>query len=89
MLVLKYHDSNCKYKSILTTIDKAINSSIELCSKKKLIEDFIKEINASINVDKDWQEFIKSKKNRTCQLSSVIIVDEKLKPEETQKFINN
>lgn len=28
MLVAKYHESNCKDKSILTTIDKTINSSI-------------------------------------------------------------
>lgn len=86
MLVLKYHDSNCKDKNILTTIDKAINSSIELRSKKKLIEDFIEEINASSNVDKDWHEFIKKQKEHDL---SVIIADEKLKPEETKKFINN
>jgi len=41
MLVAKYKDSNCKDKDILTTIDKAINSSIELRSKKDLIERFI------------------------------------------------
>ena len=41
MLVDKYKDSNCKDKDILTTIDKAINSSIELRSKKDLIERFI------------------------------------------------
>lgn len=36
MLVAKYQQSNCKDKTILTTIDKAINSSIELRSKKEL-----------------------------------------------------
>jgi hypothetical protein len=30
MLVEKYKDSNCKDKNILTVIDKAIGSSIEL-----------------------------------------------------------
>lgn len=28
MLVAKYHDSNCKDKNILVTIDKAINSTV-------------------------------------------------------------
>ena len=29
MLVMKYHESNCKDKSILGTIDRAIDSSIQ------------------------------------------------------------
>ncbi len=86
MLVAKYHQSNCKDKSILTTIDKTINSSIELRSKKELIHGFIARINATTDVDKDWQEFIKKQKGQDL---SVIIVDEKLKSEETEKFINN
>jgi len=86
MLVAKYHQSNCKDKNILTTIDKTINSSMELRSKKELIEGFIAEINAATDVDKDWHEFIKKQKVDDL---SIIIADEKLKPEETQKFINN
>ncbi len=86
MLVAKYHKSNCKDKSILTTIDKTINSSIQLRSKKDLIQGFIAKINATTDVDKDWQEFIKKQKEKDL---SAIIVDEKLKPEGTQKFINN
>jgi len=53
MLVAKYKDSNCKDKDILTTIDKAINSSIELRSKKDLIERFIAQVNASTEVDEE------------------------------------
>ena len=86
MLVAKYHQSNCKDKSILTTIDKTINSSIELRSKKELIQGFIAKINATTDVDKDWREFVKKQKEQNL---SAIIADEKLKPEETQKFINN
>ena len=55
MLVAKYKDSNCKDKDILTTIDKAINSSIELRSKKDLIERFIAQVNASTEVDEEWK----------------------------------
>jgi len=86
MLVTKYHESNCKDKTILTTIDKTINSSIELRSKKELIDGFIAEMNATTDVDKDWQKFVK--KQEKYDLSS-IITDEKLKSQETQKFINN
>lgn len=54
MLVAKYHDDNCKDKEILVAIDKAIRSSLQLRSKKELIEDFIATINASGDVNGDW-----------------------------------
>ena len=41
MLVKKYHDSNCGDKEILVTIQKAVDASPELRSKKQLIETFI------------------------------------------------
>jgi len=85
MLVAKYHESNCKDKSILTSIDKTINSSIELRSKKELIEGFIAKINASTNVDKDWREFVRNQKEQDL---TTIITDEKLKPKETKKIID-
>ena len=50
MLVMKYHESNCKDKSILGTIDRAIDSSIQLRSKKDLIHGFINTVNAADNV---------------------------------------
>lgn len=86
MLVAKYKDSNCKDKTILTTIDKAINSSIELRSKKELIENFIDQVNTSTNVDDEWKEFLtKSKESDVDKL----IEEEKLKAEETRRFIDN
>ena len=85
MLVAKYHESNCKDKSILTTIDKTINSSIELRSKKELIEGFIAKINTATDVDKDWREFVRNQKEQDL---TTIITEEKLKPEETKKFID-
>lgn len=86
MLVAKYHQSNCKDKSILATIDKTINSSIELRSKKQLIEGFIAEINAATDVDKDWRKFIEKQKKEDLD---TIINDENLKPQETKKFVDN
>ena len=40
MLVEKYRKDNCKDKEILVAIDKAIRSSLQLRSKKELIERF-------------------------------------------------
>jgi type I restriction enzyme R subunit len=86
MLVAKYQQSNCKDKTILTSIDKAINSSIELRSKKELIERFIKQVNVSTKVDEDWRKFLHERKEADI---SAIIEEEKLKPEETRRFIDN
>jgi len=86
MLVAKYHESNCTDKSILTAIDKAVGSSIELRSKKELIEGFIARVNVSTRVDDDWQSFVDEQKENDL---SAIIEDEKLKPAETRKFLTN
>ncbi|MFZ2275911.1 MAG: type I restriction endonuclease subunit R [Candidatus Nanogingivalis sp.] len=86
MLVAKYKQSNCKDKTILTTIDKAINSSIELRSKKELIERFIEQVNVSTKVDEDWRKFLHERKEADI---SAIIEEERLKPEETRRFIDN
>lgn len=86
MLVAKYHDSNCEDKSILVAIDKAVSSSIQLRSKKELIENFIETVNGSTKVDEDWRKFVHEQKETDL---SAIIGEEKLKMEETRKFINN
>ncbi|MBP9017951.1 MAG: type I restriction endonuclease subunit R [Paludibacteraceae bacterium] len=86
MLVEKYQESDCKDKSILITIDKAINSSIELRSKKELIERFIEQVNISTKVDEDWHKYLYDRKEADIE---AIITEEKLKPEETRRFIDN
>ncbi|MDD3690093.1 MAG: type I restriction endonuclease subunit R, partial [Synergistaceae bacterium] len=86
MLVAKYHESNCEDKSILVSITKAVNSSIQLRSKKELIEHFIETVNASTNVDEDWRKFVREQKETDLD---AIIGEEKLKKEETRKFLNN
>jgi type I restriction enzyme R subunit len=84
--VAKYHASNCKDKSILSSIDKTINSSLELRSKKELIENFIGQVNPSTIVDEDWRKFVNER--REAELNS-IISEEKLKEEETRRFLEN
>jgi len=86
MLIEKYHASNCEDKSILAAIDKAVNSSIELRSKKELIEHFVERVNTSTKVDDDWRRFVQERKEKDL---SALIADEKLKDEETRRFIDN
>ena len=86
MLVAKYHASNCKDKSILVSIDKAIGSSTQLRSKRELIEHFIETINASTNVDEDWRAFVLKQKEADL---NAIVGEENLKFEETKKFLDN
>ncbi len=86
MLVAKYHDGNCKDKEILVAIDKAIKSSLQLRSKKELIENFIATINISTDVNADWQRFVREQREADIQ---ALIQEEKLKPEETRKFVEN
>jgi len=84
MLVEKYHESNCGDKAILATIDKTINSSIELRSKKELIERFIERVNVSTQVSGDWQRFVNERKEEDL---TALIAEAKLKAEETRRFI--
>ena len=86
MLVEKYRESSCKDKGILTTIDKAVNSSIELRSKKELIERFIERVSVSTKVQEDWRKYLHERKEADI---SAIIEDEKLKPEETRRLIDS
>jgi len=86
LLVAKYHESNCEDKSILVAIDKAVGSSIQLRSKKELIEHFLATINASSKVDEDWQRFVREQKETDLE---TIIGEERLKESETRKFIDN
>jgi type I restriction enzyme R subunit len=85
-LVAKYHKSHMKDKEILTSIDKAMNSSIELRSKKELIERFINTLNANTDVDRDWRIFTDESKAKELEQ---IIEEENLKPEETRRLIAN
>lgn len=84
MLVKKYHDSHCDDKEVLVTIQKAIDSSPELRSKKALIENFIAGINDVSDVMIEWRQYVAEEKEK--QLVA-IITEENLKEEETRKFI--
>ena len=84
MLVKKYHDTHCEDKEVLITIRKAVDASPELRSKKQLIEAFIAGINDVEDVMNEWNEYVY--RQREADLEQ-IIQEEKLKPEETRKFL--
>ena len=84
MLVKKYHDTHCKDKEVLVTIQKAVDASMELRSKKQLIEAFIAGINDVEDVMIEWNNYVA--RNREADLGR-IITEEKLKPEETRRFL--
>ena len=86
MLVAKYHESNCQDKEILANITKAVNASIQLRSKKDLIDSFVASVNADTNVDDDWKTFVREQKEKDI---STLITEERLKDEEARKFIDN
>lgn len=86
MLVQKYHDSHCDDKEILITIQKAVDASPELRSKKALIETFIAGINDVSDVMLEWRSFVAEEKER--QLVT-IIQEENLKDEETRRFMDS
>lgn len=84
LLVKKYHDGHKSDKELLITINKAIDSSLELRSKKALIQNFIAGINDVEDVLLEWKAFVAKKKEEEL---ATIIAEEKLKDEETRKFV--
>lgn len=85
-LIRKYHLGHLKDKEIVISINKAIDSSVELRNKKELIEQFIASLTPTTNVDDDWHTFVDAKK---LEELDQIITEEKLDKDETYKFINN
>lgn len=86
MLVEKYHEGNCEDKEILASIRKAVDASMQLRSKKELIEAFVSHVNVDTNVTTDWRQFVLEQEEKDL---TEIITMEKLKPEETKKFVAN
>ena len=85
VLVKKYHDSQCHDEEVLITIQKAVDASPELRSKKELIEIFISRVNYVDDVMDAWYEFVGQEKEKEL---TKIIEEENLKEEETREFID-
>ena len=63
-----------------------MDASPELRSKKALIESFIAGINDAEDVFLEWRDFVMRQKEQEL---AAIITEERLKPEETRKFMEN
>ena len=86
MLVEKYHATNGADKSIIGAIDRAVGSSPELRSKKELIDGFLATVNTDTKVMEDWRKYVTEEKEKALEK---IVQEEKLKPEETEKFVRS
>lgn len=86
MLVKKYHDTHCEDKEVLITIQKAIDASPELRSKKNLINTFLAGINDVDDVLTEWHRYVAEEREKELEQ---IIREEKLKDLETRKFLEN
>ena len=86
MLVKKFHENHCEDKEVLVSIKKAIDASPALRSKKKLIETFISGINEVDDVMNEWNEYVARQREEDLKQ---LIIEEKLKSEETRKYLEN
>lgn len=86
MLIKKYHAGHMKDKELAVSIQKSIDASIELRSKKDLIEGFVSSLTPNSDVDKDWKDFVNGQKK--AELDH-IIDEEGLSSTETYQFVNN
>ena len=86
MLVKKFQGTHNQDMEVLSDIKKAIAASPELRSKKALIENFIAGINEIDDVLTEWNNYVA--KQREADLVK-IIEENKLKPEQTRKFMEN
>ncbi len=83
-LVALYHESHCRDEELLIRIQKSIDASANLRDKKDLIMQFIDTLTPQSNVDKDWKEYINTKKREEY---AAIIAEEQLKKELAITFI--
>ena len=86
MLMQNYRDSHGKNKEIAIAIQKAVESSSELRSKKALIQGFLAGINDVDDVVNAWHDFVAVEKE--TQLAA-LIAEERLKDAETMQFMAN
>lgn len=71
---------------ILQDIDRAVRSSPQMRDKKDLIDDFVKTITPTSNVDDDWNTFVHTRLQEEMQ---TIIETEKLNTDKARVYIKN
>ncbi len=86
MLVQKFHDSHCDDKELLISINRAVDSSPELRSKKRLIEAFVAGVNDIDDVLIEWRRFVSEKKEKDIQ---ELVEEDNLNEAELRKYLKN
>lgn len=86
MLVEKYHEKQCRDKTILADIRRAVLSSPSLRSKKELIERFLAQVNTAADVPQAWEQFVRTSAKEELD---ALVAEEHLRPEETARFVRN
>jgi type I restriction enzyme R subunit len=86
MLVADYQKSKMEDKEILVNIDKAINASLELRSKKDLITDFVNRVNMHTDIERDWPAYVAERKEQELV---ELIEEERLHEEPTRRYVDN
>ena len=87
-LVKKYHAENCLDEEAACNIIKAAESSVQLRSKKELIEAFIAKMNiakSEDHIDKQWNSFVKDEYNKEIEK---LVSDEHLKRDPLVKLMS-
>lgn len=85
MLVEKYReDGKGEDKELRASIDRAVDASPSLRSKKDLIEQFVDKVSINGPVDEAWREYIDAKREEELQS---LIAEQNLNPDETEAFI--
>jgi type I restriction enzyme R subunit len=84
-LVAKYHDDNCQNREILVSIGNAVDSSLDLRSKKDLILAFVDSLTVDSDVLSDWVDFVEE---RYLEELNQIICEENLNRREAANFMN-
>lgn len=85
-MVSVHHKNNAKDETIELKISRAIDSSLELRSKKELIENFVATVNKTDNIFNAWEDYTsKSKYNELLE----IINQYRLNKDKTIKYIDD
>ena len=74
------------YKRQPVDISRALAASPSLHNKRDLIEDFVRSVSSTGAIDAQWEAYIQ---NRQQDELDALIIEERLKPEETKKLMSN
>ncbi|MDP9806314.1 type I site-specific restriction-modification system R (restriction) subunit [Trueperella bonasi] len=89
LMLVKRHleeHGNFEDREVRADIERAINASPTLRNKRDLIKEFLDRINASTDVDEDWQRYIRAQFDG--ELDS-IIAEEQLKARQARELAEN